>query len=246
MLFVHGAFGGAWMWEDVFLPYFARRGRRSAAVSLRGHGQSQGYEALRTWSLADFVADTRRAIAEFSEAPVVVGHSLGGLLAQMLIGRVRMRGLVLLGSLPPEGLLFESPRLAFTDPHIWFETVTGSMARMSGPIRSAGAELLFSEGLPRKQVQAYTARLQPESPRALVEAHAPGPIVSAFPAGVPALVLGGDLDRLVMRPSTIRTALYHGAERETFGRMGHFMQLDLGADRVAARILDWMEERGLA
>jgi pimeloyl-ACP methyl ester carboxylesterase len=70
--------------------------------------------------------------------------------------------------------------------------------------------------------------------------------MSAFLAGVPTLVLGGDLDRLVMRPSTIRTALYHGAEHETFGRMGHFMQLDRGADRVAARILDWMEERGLA
>ncbi len=42
LLFVHGAFGGAWMFEEIFLPHLARRGRRAAAVSLRGHGRSQG------------------------------------------------------------------------------------------------------------------------------------------------------------------------------------------------------------
>lgn len=35
LLFVHGAWHGAWCWEEYFLPYFAEHGYRSVALSLR-------------------------------------------------------------------------------------------------------------------------------------------------------------------------------------------------------------------
>jgi len=40
ILFVHGAWHGAWCWEK-FLPYFAENGYAAYAVSLRGHGNSE-------------------------------------------------------------------------------------------------------------------------------------------------------------------------------------------------------------
>ena len=40
LLFVHGAYTGAWCWDEYFLPYFAERGFEAHAVSLRGHGAS--------------------------------------------------------------------------------------------------------------------------------------------------------------------------------------------------------------
>ncbi|MCA9946237.1 MAG: alpha/beta fold hydrolase, partial [Anaerolineales bacterium] len=49
LLFIHGAWHGAWCWEEHFLPYFAERGYAVYAPSLRGHGQSSGQERLR-WS----------------------------------------------------------------------------------------------------------------------------------------------------------------------------------------------------
>jgi pimeloyl-ACP methyl ester carboxylesterase len=245
ILFVHGAFAGAWMWRELFMPFFARRGRASAAVSLRGHGGSEGRAALREARLSDFRDDLCRAFAEFSEPPVVVAHSLGGLLAQQLVGRERMRALVLLGSLPPEGLMLESPRLALTDPHIWLEAVTGSVADARRPIGLAAHELLFSEGLPREKAARYAALMTPEAPRALVDAHLPGPILPAFLAGIPSLVVAGTLDRLVWRASALRTALYHGAEHRTAEGMGHFLQLDIGADDVARGVLGWLDERGV-
>ena len=63
--------------------------------------------------------------------------------------------------------------------------------------------------------------------------------------GVPALVIGGERDRLVGRASTLRTAVYHGAEHQTMDRMGHFLQLDPGAEQVAERVADWLKARGL-
>jgi pimeloyl-ACP methyl ester carboxylesterase len=111
---------------------------------------------------------------------------------------------------------------------------------------AAGYELLFSEGLPRERLARYASLLTPESPRALFDAHMPGPVIPAAHCQVPTLVVGGDLDRLVWYPSTVRTALYHGAEHLTAWGMGHFLQIDLGAEELAERLADWLEGRGLA
>jgi pimeloyl-ACP methyl ester carboxylesterase len=35
ILFIHGAFGGAWIWTEPFMRHAAKRGRRSAALSAR-------------------------------------------------------------------------------------------------------------------------------------------------------------------------------------------------------------------
>lgn len=41
LLFVHGGLHGAWCWEEYFLDFFADKGYRALAVSLRGHGNTQ-------------------------------------------------------------------------------------------------------------------------------------------------------------------------------------------------------------
>jgi len=245
LLFLHGAFCGAWSWAEIFLPFFARRGRHVGALSLRGHGIGKNLLHLGAATLSDYVADARRAFAEFPEPPVVVGHSLGGLLAQMLIGRVPMRALVLLASLPPEGLFFESPRLILADPHIWLEALTAAVGLSQPTAALVAAELLFSDGLPRERVRRYAALMTPEAPRALAEAHVPGPVPPAFVFGVPTLVVAGTKDRLVSQASTWRTAFYHGGQHETADAQGHFLMLDPGAEMVARGIIDWLERRGV-
>ena len=47
LLFVHGAWHGAWCWDEYFLDFFAYRGYRALAVSLRGHGNSPSPTPLR-------------------------------------------------------------------------------------------------------------------------------------------------------------------------------------------------------
>ena len=244
ILFIHGAFGGAWMWRETFLPYFARRGRAAAALSLRGHGASEGRAKLSEIRLQDYCTDVRRALAEFRDPPIVVAHSLGGLLAQLLIGREEMRALVLLASVPPEGLMLEGPRLAVTDTRIWLEAFLGSLAVSRPPIVMAGRELLFSEGLPQEQVARHAARMTPEAPHALAEAHLPQPVRSASLFGLPTLVMSGNRDRLVSYASGWRTALYHGAQHRTIEGGGHFPQLDVGAEAVARDVLEWIHELG--
>jgi hypothetical protein len=149
--------------------------------------------------------------------------------------------IVLLASLPPEGMLFLGPRLAATDPRIWLEAYMGSVARVRTPVGTTAQRILFSEQLPLERVLRYASRMTPESARALAEAHMPGPVMPAAWARTPTLAIGGELDRLVCTPSVLRTALYHGAEHRIASRIGHFPQLDLGAEEVAETILAWID-----
>ncbi|HAO32911.1 MAG TPA: alpha/beta hydrolase, partial [Candidatus Competibacteraceae bacterium] len=77
LLFVHGSFSDARVWDEYFLPHFARNGFAAHAFSLRGHGRSEGREHLHTWRLADYVADLAKAASTLPGPPLLVGHSMG-------------------------------------------------------------------------------------------------------------------------------------------------------------------------
>ncbi len=64
LLFVHGAYGGAWIWDQHFLPYFAENGYAAHALSLRGHGESAGWEGVGVARLWQYVADLRQVAAD--------------------------------------------------------------------------------------------------------------------------------------------------------------------------------------
>ena len=57
LLFVHGAYTGAWCWDEYFLPWFAERGFEAHAISLRGHGGTPAPGALDLAGIDDYVAD---------------------------------------------------------------------------------------------------------------------------------------------------------------------------------------------
>ena len=56
-------------------------------------------------SLLDYAADLEKLIAGLDDKPVLVGHSMGGLLAQMLAARGLARACVLLAPSAPWGVL---------------------------------------------------------------------------------------------------------------------------------------------
>lgn len=243
VLFLHGAAGGAWMWAEHLMGALAASGWRTAALSFRGHGASVGREALHGLGLLDYLLDARQAIATLGGPVVLVGHSLGGLVAQMLLGDPRIRGMVLLATATPEGLAGANWRLAFTDPVLWQEVARMPWVDAGGisPVRLRSA--LFSDALPDHLAWGYIARLQSESLRALAEAQWPRPVASARLLGVPGLVVGAGDDPLVPRDSLLRTAWLHGAEHVTMDGVGHAMMLDAGWSRVAETILRFLDTR---
>ena len=103
ILFVHGMWHAAWCWAEHFLPYFARRGYRCYALSLRGHGSSDGHKRLRWTSLTDYVSDVRQVVRRIQPALALVGHSMGGMVVQEMLELNGAPAAVLLASAPPGG-----------------------------------------------------------------------------------------------------------------------------------------------
>src|SRR5512144_1539281 len=116
LLFVHGMMHGAWCWDVHFLDYFAQHGYAAHAVNLRGHGNSEGREALRWTRIADFVEDLAQAARQLPSPPVLIGHSMGGFIIQKYLEAYTAPAAVLLSSPSPAGLLPTALRNARRDP----------------------------------------------------------------------------------------------------------------------------------
>ena len=67
LLFLHGAFSGAWCWKENYLDYFASQGFECLALSLRGHGESKSHKPLDQLSLRDYQKDLFSVIDQFEE-----------------------------------------------------------------------------------------------------------------------------------------------------------------------------------
>src|SRR5512144_1553366 len=104
LLFLHGAWHAAWCWEN-FLPYFAEQGYETHALSLRGHGNSEGRERIRWFSARDYVADLAQTVDGLGTPPVLIAHSMGGYITQKYLESYTLPAAVLLSSLPTVGIL---------------------------------------------------------------------------------------------------------------------------------------------
>jgi pimeloyl-ACP methyl ester carboxylesterase len=98
LLLVHG-FTGAKEDFTEFLDRLAERGWHAVAPDLRGHGASDQPSDVASYSLEQFAADLIALVDSLGwERFVLLGHSMGGMIAQQLVlsHPARVRGLVLM------------------------------------------------------------------------------------------------------------------------------------------------------
>ena len=98
LLFVHGAYVAAWCWEEHFQPWFAHRGWSTYAVSLSGHGKSRNREHLDSYSIDDYVRDVAEVAARLPAPPILIGHSMGGMVVQKYLEQYDAPATVLMSS----------------------------------------------------------------------------------------------------------------------------------------------------
>jgi pimeloyl-ACP methyl ester carboxylesterase len=241
VLFVHGAFAGAWCWADHFLPYFAAQGYSAHALSLRGHGASAGRDHLDWHSINDYVDDVEEVAGQLPQAPILIGHSMGGLVVQKYLERAEVPAAVLMATVPPQGLLSASMQFAIQSPDLFREI----NAVFHGGRTSADAlrNVLFAQPIGIDALQRYNRLMQPESQRAIWDMalfNLPQRWRMHVP---PMLVLGGELDTLIPARFAEATANYYQTGAEIFPGMGHGMMLESGWEKVAARIVAWLAEQ---
>jgi pimeloyl-ACP methyl ester carboxylesterase len=242
---IHGAFCGPWA-MDGLKAKFEEAGYAVSAPALRFHNGKRPPTALGTTGILDYAADLEAGTATLNKPPILVGHSMGGLLAQMLAARIKTAALILLAPSAPWGVppttLFEigAAQALHLHPGYWNSILE--------PNRDVALAHSLDQ-LPRHMRDAVFERFVPESGRATFEVMNWGLDLNRATAvepdhiECPVLLLTGSEDR-INPPSTVaKVAELYGkrATNEVVEGMGHWLIGEPGWEKLAARALKWLE-----
>jgi non-heme chloroperoxidase len=226
-----------------FMPFFAAAGFACYAVSLRGHGGSRGREYLDSSSIGDYVADLRTTVDHLPAVPVLIGHSMGGMVVQKYLETAKVPAAVLMCSVPPQGLWAPAVGLAFSKPGL-MQDLNRLLGGGQVPLRTL-REALFAQPVAEEDLRRYMHFMQPESHRAIWDMMLFDlPRLHAMHRP-PLLILGAAHDQLMPASMVEMTAHSFGVEAEIFPDMGHGLMLERDWRLVAERIRTWLTEEGL-
>ena len=237
ILFVHGYFATAWVF-DHFLEYFANRGHACIAVNLRGRDGSRPNTDVGRVSMEEFIDDAMSA-ARLLEQPVVIGHSMGGLVAQKLAERGKALAAVLMSPAPPSGIS------VFT-----FELLRRQWRYLPAILRSRPVvarerdftPLVLNRIPPEKQHDLFT-QFVPDSGRAGREMMLGSIHVDEHRVKCPVLTVGSEDDHFIPLPTARRVAAKYGSALYVAAGHGHLVMQEPGWEKIAGVIGAWIDDQ---
>ena len=255
LMLIHGAWLSARSWEN-YADYFAKRG---FAVSAPEWPRKQGdVEELRETAEAsaglgvrEIVDHYEQLIRDLDHAPVLIGHSYGGLFVELLLDRGLGRAGVAMSPAPPKGILklpfstLKAGAPALAHPSKWHGVVTLTLEEFT-----YGFVNTFSE---EEAAAAYERYAVPETGQIFYEAgfanfHLHPPTEVHFKNGerAPLLIVGADADHTV--PTSLSKAQYRRYERSPartdyleFAGRPHLHMAAPDWQEVAAAVDSWLD-----
>jgi pimeloyl-ACP methyl ester carboxylesterase len=249
LMMIHGMFVGPWCW-DSFKTYFEAKGYPCVTLTLRYHDvplSSPPDPGLGTTSLLDYVQDAETEIRKLKDKPVIIGHSMGGLIAQILGSRGLAKSIVLISPAAPGGInavtwsVIKSAWHNRTRIALWNRPMSPSFEGVA----YSSLHLLSDE----EQKRVFE-RFTYESGRAAWEIgfwfFDPGRASKVDASGVtcPVLTVVGTEDRLT--PPSVVKKVHKKYERvstyKEFPNHAHWIIAEPGWEEVAGFIDSWMEK----
>lgn len=231
ILMAHGSSHGWWAWRK-WQPFFAAAGWPTYALSFRNHLGSDAVAESEYLTLGiQAYVDDLVAVMDWLGAPVVLmGHSLGGIVAQKAAEGRDVAGLVLAASIGPSQIGVQRP---------------GPMPPLDKPVMPSKAEARsrwLHDPWPDDRFEEFYACLAPESPGVLAWSGSGRTEVDPAQIDCPILVVGGAEDRSYV-PQAERLAKVYGADWFEQPDVGHDMMLEAGAIDVAQGVNRWLMTR---
>src|SRR3954451_23608014 len=255
LMLIHGAWLSARSWEQ-FAEYFGARGFAVSAPEWpRKHGDVEQLrddaDELAGLGLDEIVDHYATLIGELDEPPVLVGHSFGGLIVEILLDRGPGRAGVGLSPAPPKGILV-----------LPFSALKAASPALAHPSKRRGVVTLTLEEFtyafvntlsPEQAARAYERYAVPETGRSLYEAglanfslHPPTEVRFKNGERAPLLIVGATEDHTV--PASVSRAQHKKYEKSSaqtdyleFEGRPHLFVAGEGAREVAAAIDGWLD-----
>jgi pimeloyl-ACP methyl ester carboxylesterase len=255
LMFVHGAWLAANSW-DSFAEYFESRGYAVSAPEWpRKEGDvaelREDAEEIKGLGLTEIVDHYEAEIKALPSPPVLVGHSFGGLIVELLLDRGLGRAGVAMSPAPPKGILvlpFSSLKVAssaLAHPSKWHGVVPLTLEEFT-----YGFVNTYS---PEDAAVAYETYAVPETGQIFYEAgfanfHLHPPTELNFKSGerAPLLIVGAEKDHTV--PASLAKKQYEKYAKSPvktdyveFEGRPHLMMVGEGSEEIAAAIETWIE-----
>lgn len=245
LLFVHGASHGAWCWEK-YLQYFSKNGFDCYALSLRGHGKSAGFENLNSYGLNDYVNDILATIKKLSIKPILIGHSIGGVLTQKIIKNHpdKIKAAVILSPVPLKKMgLFWVVKLLLRD-FIGGKTAISIFLGKKVTMKQLKNASFINNRISDKDLTRYAPLFKAESKKALKEMLEPRSSKRQKPK-LPVCLIGSKADKLF--PCSDQTELGKAYDKQTIllTNVCHDIMLDIEWEKGAREILKFIRRENL-
>jgi pimeloyl-ACP methyl ester carboxylesterase len=247
ILFLHGAWHGAWCWEDYFLPYFAAQGYSAHAMSLRAHGMSEGRNKIRWMSVDDYITDVVQVVKSLPQTPVIVAHSLGGYILQKYLEDYDTPAAVLVAPAPARGGFRFTMRTWRATPGAMLRTTVTMSPYVLVNTTERAHTRFFSSAMPRDEVERHFARLQESSFRAYLDW-----LMLALPdvkriraRGTPMLIVGGANDYIFPAKELVSLGELYSADVTIIPDTAHDIMLEANWKVAADRIMGWLKEHSI-
>ena len=248
LFMIHGMWGGGWYW-DKFQSYFEAKGYRCVTPYLRHHDikpDALPPPGLGSTSLLDYAEDLEREIKKLDEKPILMGHSMGGLLAQILAARDLAGAAVLITPASPAGIMAITPSVLKCFTEVLFR-----WGFWKNPHKLSYEKAVYAmmEKLPEEERRYIYERSVWESGRAATEIAfwflgVRGARVDASKVTCPLLFVSGSEDHITPAKVVRKTSQKYGPSctyREYAGH-AHYVIREPGWEKAAADIGTWLDK----
>ncbi|WP_188113441.1 alpha/beta fold hydrolase [Nocardioides humilatus] len=233
VVLLHGAFADHESFRGWLGP-LAAGGHHAIAPARRGR-VGVGPERAEGLAFDDYVADTIAVLDTLDEPAILVGHSLGALVAQRLAEQGRARAIVLLAPAPPAMLTAQAVAL----PH-FLPQMPRIMTGRPFVVGPAACSALALNRLPEADRPAVHQHLTHESGKVYRAAMFGTIKVDARKVTVPVFVAGGTDDRIIATSLTRKTAKHYGVEPRIIEGRGHWIIGEPGWEDLLAEVVAWV------
>jgi non-heme chloroperoxidase len=247
IVMIHGMWGGGWYWEH-YRRFFEEKGYQCDMPTLRYHDVSPGElpdPRLSTTGLLDYAHDLQEQIYGYDEKPILMGHSMGGLLAQILGARGLAKALVLLTPASPSGInaLTYSVVKSF-----WSVLTRWGFWRKSNQLSYNASSYAMLHRVPEPERKALYEKFVYESGRAAFEIgfwlmdFKRAAQVEASQVTCPVLVIAGAEDRIT--PASVVEKVARRYPLSTFRKFdnhAHWVVGEPGWEEIAIFTAEWLE-----
>lgn len=259
IVFIHGLWMHSSTWKP-WMQFFAQHGYETLNPDWPGDGATveasrANKKAIANHGIKEVANGYAKVIESLSEKPILIGHSFGGLMVQILLGRGIAAAGIAIDPAPVKGV-WQLP----------FSALKASSAVLGNPANLTRAVSLtykqfkyaFANAIPEEEAKDLYDRFTVPSPArplfqvafATLNPGAQNKVNTKNATRGPLLITSGEKDHIV--PPVLCKAAFKKykkspavTELKSFANRGHSLTLDHGWTEIAGYSLKWLNEKGL-